>query len=508
MKVNRRDFLKFTSLLPVIASQWPLFLESNRSSGGSKTSPNILVILFDALSARNASIYGYQRATTPNLERFASRAIVYHNYYSPGNFTTSGTASLLTGTYPWTHRAIQMLGSIAPGVVPNNLFRLFGGKGYTRLGYSHNLLATELLHQFSEDMEIFKFPRELSLDENQFSDRIFSKDYSVAFLGEKLMLPLETTPPASLFLALISGWVQTAKKRKIFEEYKDRYPEGVPDQYRHYYLLETAIDWVIDLTIKLPQPYLAYVHLLPPHEPYWPRKEFTNWFQDDWKPLRKPRSFFSQGYSQKSLNQSRNEYDDYIANVDAEFGRLYASMEKSGVLENTMIIFTSDHGELFERGIRGHLTDALYQPILQVPLLISMPGQRQREDVYVNTSGVDLLPTLLHVAGIAAPELCEGKVLPPFSRTNDANDRNIFSLEAKQNPKMAPLTNASVSLIKGDYKLIHYLGYDDDVPEYELFDLANDPEELSDRIKASKGVAQELQDILQAKLKEVNQRYL
>ena len=111
MKINRRNFLKLSSLIPLAT---PLIGASNPIGPSHKTSPetpNILIVIFDALSARNISLYGYHRATMPNLARFAERATVYHNHYSAGNFTTVGTASILTGTYPWTHRAIHIYGT-------------------------------------------------------------------------------------------------------------------------------------------------------------------------------------------------------------------------------------------------------------------------------------------------------------------------------------------------------------------------------------------------------------
>src|SRR5512142_1327858 len=108
-KFSRRDFLKLGSLVSGafavsrLASHVPL-------QQAASARPNILIIVFDAMSAKNLSLYGYRRKTTPNLERFARRATVFNQHYSPGNFTTPGTASLLTGLYPWTHRAINACG--------------------------------------------------------------------------------------------------------------------------------------------------------------------------------------------------------------------------------------------------------------------------------------------------------------------------------------------------------------------------------------------------------------
>src|SRR5512144_296003 len=100
---NRRDFLKLAGLLPftVAAPRWT----SRLSAAGARQ--NVVVVVFDAWSAKNISLYGYQRPTTPNLARLSKRAVVYHNHYAGSSFTTSGTASLLTGTYPWSHRALR-----------------------------------------------------------------------------------------------------------------------------------------------------------------------------------------------------------------------------------------------------------------------------------------------------------------------------------------------------------------------------------------------------------------
>ncbi len=247
---------------------------------------------------------------------------------------------------------------------------------------------------------------------------------------------------------------------------------------------------------------------MPPHKPYHPRREFIGLFDDGWAPVAKKAHFFSQGRSDKFLNQKRREYDEYIAYADAEFGRLYDLMEQIGLLDNTYVVFTTDHGELFERGIWEHQTPALYEPLIRIPLLICKPGQQQREDVYMPTSCVDLLPTLLYATGQAVPDWCEGQILPTFGDKETSSGRSIFSVEAKSNPKQTPLTKGTVALIKDQYKLIHYFGYDGYEDEYELYDLANDPEEMKDLCLAKKSVVADLQSELEQKLREVNQPYL
>jgi arylsulfatase A-like enzyme len=342
--------------------------------------------------------------------------------------------------------------------------------------------------------------------DDQFADRLFPEDFNVAFWSEWLSLRGNEKEPSSLFLALIHRFFRAAHKRDQLREYGELFPRGIPSLHNMLFVLEDAIDWLGNQLISLPRPYLIYFHVLPPHEPYTTRRDFVNVFKDGWKPIEKPERFFSEGHTQGLLDKNRREYDEYLAYADAEFGRLLSFMEQKSVFDNTYVIFTSDHGEMFERGIRGHVTQTLYQPVIQIPLVISRPGQNEREDVYLPTSCVDLIPTLLHLSDQTIPDWCEGNVMPPFKQ--DSNLNTIFSVEAKSNPKYAPLTKATFSVLRDDYKLIHYTGYGGNVPEFELFDVANDPEELEDLFASRKLVSAELIDLLRSKIVTVNQPYL
>ena len=206
----------------------------------------------------------------------------------------------------------------------------------------------------------------------------------------------------------------------------------------------------------------------------------------------------------------RTKYDEFILYADKAFGDLYASLEESGLLENTWVVFTSDHGEMFERGLRYHRGPTLYQPVIRVPLLIFEPGRKIGTDVYTSTSAIDLLPTLLHVTGQKIPDWTEGVVLPPYAPTSPDPNRSIYALQAYYNGQYAPLTQATTALIKGRYKLIYYFGYTK-IKQGELallFDIESDPEELVDLYSSKPEVAKELLAELKAKLAEVNKPYL
>src|SRR5512142_667090 len=136
---SRRDFLKLGSIVSgAFAAARLLPHAAVRPSTSTPSTPNILIFVFDAMSAKHLSLYGYPRKTSPNFERFAAHATVYNQHYAAGNFTTPGTASLLTGLYPWTHRAINQSGLIVRERVEQNLFRQVGAR-YHRLAFSQNM---------------------------------------------------------------------------------------------------------------------------------------------------------------------------------------------------------------------------------------------------------------------------------------------------------------------------------------------------------------------------------
>src|SRR5438094_9979296 len=108
-------------------------------------------------------------------------------------------------------------------------------------------------------------------------------------------------------------------------------------------------------------------------------------------------------------------------------------MDRNGILDNTYVVFTSDHGELFERGVWGHITPVLFEPVIRVPLLISKPGQQKKQNVYTHTSCVDILPPLLHLSGINKPDRREGQVLPSKAEEKHAAEMSIFGLTSKSN---------------------------------------------------------------------------
>lgn len=519
--ITRRDFLKLAGLLPVSIAA-PRFLGSLDTLGTAQRSPqNFLVIVFDAWSAYHISLYGYQRETTPNIARLADRAVVYHNHYAGGNFTTPGTASLLTSTLPWKHRAFQPGGSVDKKYIDKNIFSAF--EDYYRITYSHNLWANILLRQFRDDLENYipknKYflsdddsdsNRGLFLSSDKIVQSLFRNDEDIALVSWIRAMENEQEGYAySLFLSPLYDEYRRQYYESRFADLKAIFPRGIPkDDYANF-LLENAIEGIGNLLPTVPQPFMGYFHFWPPHAPYNTHRDFIGRFTGDgFKPPSKPFDLFGEG-GPKIKN--RTEYDEYILYVDREFGRFYDQLEQNKLLENTWIVLTSDHGELFERGIEGHRTPVLYEPVVRVPLMIFEPGRMSRVDIHANTSAVDVLPTMLHIAGQKPADWTEGVVLPPFYPSEKLQSRGVYMVQAEKSEQFGPLTIATLAIVKEDYKLTYFYGYKELGPggeRIELYNIKDDPEELTDLVDVEKGIAQELLDQLKAKLEEVNDPYL
>jgi len=510
-RISRRDFLKLYAALAASAafSGAPRILSSAHS--GNTDKPNILIFVFDAMSARHLSLYGYSRKTTPNLEKFAQRASVYHNHYSTGNFTTAGTASMLTGMYPWTHRAFNYRAMVDRSLADRNLFNLVGNE-YTRLAFTQNLWADILLSQFDAD-----------LDSHLPSDAYSQSDYALFqpddIRGDRAMAyyvfqdflnlrSLEPHPfPGSLFIG-------SAELSKALTSDGDNasvdYPRGLPTVYDFSYenaSVFAGVDDIIRDTIPQSAPFLGYFHFWSPHGPYNARKEFVGIFDDDPKWHSKPRHLIAgDDFPQADMRQKHLEYDECIAEVDAEFGRVLSDLERSGVLQNSYVIVTSDHGELFERGEIGHASALMYAPVTHIPLLISAPGQQTRSDFHSLTGILDILPTILKITGKEIPDWVEGKLLPGFGGTEDAS-RSIFPMVAKDNATFHPIEHATFTMIKAPYELFFFTGYGDHPDVFELYNLQEDPDELQDLFSKDITTASQMKDELLEAINTANRTY-
>ena len=503
MSITRRDFLKFSTLLTASALFQPsLQLFPSRLSS-DPIAKNILIIVFDAFSAHNINFYGYPRETMPHLTKLLGRATVYHNHYASSNFTTPGTASLLTGRHAWDHFALKLTDTVRGDLANKSIFSYFDD--YYKLAYTHNYYADILLTQFHESIthhEFYKslFLRSQQIDSLPWFDKIMDDDLDTASLFRTL---LSDTSLNGLLYSLLFPSLLGEDSYDPPAEVAAQFPRGIPVARRKDpFILEDAIDWTMQQSTSIPQPFLGYIHFFPPHDPYNCREDFVDVFKDDdYNPPEKtpdPFALRDKVLTHQEELEYRQHYDEHILYVDSEFNRLFSYLDQQGILENTLVVLTSDHGEIIDRAVKGHNLPYLFEPLVKVPLIIFEPGQAQRQDIHTITSCIDLLPTLLHYTDHQISSELPGEILPPFSEKEANTSRPVYALHArKTDPENFQIQKSSLSFRRDNMKIIRYSGYSElnnfikhaeklnldqgyHDPYYLVFDLDTDPEELND----------------------------
>lgn len=503
--LSRRDFLKLASLLPLTVLSNPVENLLNRRSF-SNDLPGVIVLVFDAWSAKNMNLYGYPLQTMPNVERFVENATVYHNHYSAGSFTIPGTASLLSGLYPWSHRALTLgAGGVTEEHVDHQIFSFFHDS-HRSLGYSQNKYSDSFLYQFGEYVDThisssaFNYERRmlynLPLLKNDGRVAFSSLDDNVFQVGEGY--------DGSLFFGPTLRLLNLFRDRVNDRAYKTEYPQGVPDSTEPF-LLSDLVDGAIETLAALEGPSVTYLHFHPPHHPYRPTAEYSGSFFSIYAPPERPNHpLSSEQGSYVYMRRNRQAYDEYLLSWDAEATRLFDFLRTSELLDNNYVVITSDHGEMFDRGEVGHFTPLMYAPLIHIPLIISSPGQNTREDIHAPTSAVDILPSLADKILGNVPSWTEGVLMPGLGGQEDF-ERSIYTIDAKQNAAFSPLETFSIALTKERHRLIYYK-----YPQYEGFEFYNldeDPEEMNDLYSSQPSRAKQMQDEMLQKLDEVNRPY-
>ena len=209
-------------------------------------------------------------------------------------------------------------------------------------------------------------------------------------------------------------------------------------------------------------PYFLWVHFLDPHKLYIDHDGFEPYG-----------------------NSSMDRYDGEIRFADHHAGRIVSFLAEREVLEDTVVFLSSDHGEAFgEHGMRHHGWD-LYEHQIRVPLSIYIPGVEPR-DIEQSVSLIDLAPTIVDLMGDAVPDEFRGRsLLPAIARGEEPELMPVFS-EMPRGPHNTPKR----SFTMGDWKLIHH-------PRggrFRLFNLDEDPGELTDRWRSDEEEAQRIRE--------------
>ena len=326
--------------------------------------PNILFIFTDQQSADAMSCAGNPDLHTPAMDSLAARGMLFHRAYCTQPLCTPARASLVTGRYPHELDAMANGNPVPDGFMPNEMSNLLDGAGYT-------CAWAGKWHLPKRDIpEGFRFTHLCDHNDHQVApacDQFLSQQHDDPFL---LVASLDN-------------------------------PHNICEWARNQ-----ALPWGPIEERKLDDcPALPPNFPVPPYEPEALRIEqahgggmypVTNFTHEDWR-------------------RYRNAYYRLCEKVDVEVGRILDSLKQHGHDQNTLIVFSSDHGD----GNAHHTWNqkqTLYDECARIPLIVVPPGGRapEEDDTHLVSNGLDLLPTFCDYAGIAAPDGAHGDSLRPL----------------------------------------------------------------------------------------------
>ena len=371
--------------------------------------PNVLLVTMDTVRADHLSCYGYDRNTTPFLTGFAKRATKYERAIAPSNMTLATHASLFTGLSASQHGAHSGGGWYRP--LPRGIPTI--GQIFRRRGYDVSSVAANYV----------------------FLDHTFGLDRGFTHL-ESLPAP---NPLASL---------ETKSMRRshllrypLYALLKAGWPRfGVARRWRENAEITRLAEERIDDAERMNRPFFLFVNYLDAHSPYVPSPAYA-------------KRFLPRSVSPQEVQIAR--YDGAIASADAEVGLLIRALEQRGLLDRTIVVITSDHGDAFsEHETYGHGSTP-YDEQVRVPLIIRMPGSHAAVVVSDPVSLTDVFTLLTVSKAVRASE--------PVTES--------FSLETTPPPGIHARSGRAI--YSGRFKLFRPFDGAD-----ELYDLIVDPHEL------------------------------
>ena len=397
-------------------------------AGGDRGArPVVILISIDTLGAKHTSVYGYERQTTPGLERFAADAVVFEQAVTAQSWTLTAHVSLLTSLYPDTHRVSfeRALAQEHP-LLPE----LLGREGYVTLGLVNNPYLNPAVG-YGRAFDLYNFDHEHADERQRRIKRSVEESHQI-----------------------LERWIDGGLPRPFF---------------LLYHLIDAHADWR-DMPYEAPAPFAD--RFVPPE-------------------LRDVRLSHSQGARASitrqiingTVNLSAREcawaealYDGGVAYTDHHLGRFFDLLRSYDLYDDALIVVTSDHGEEFlEHGRMFHTQG--YEECVKVPLLIKFPrnkfaGRRVPNQVHL----IDVMPTILDVIGLSSPEHAEGHSLLPVIEGQSHPESIVFA--KGENYSMTP---DDVYVARSErWKLIWRMASD----RTELYDLKNDPGEQNDLASA------------------------
>ena len=417
MRKSISDWILIGAVATGVMSLMPAHL-----CGQARPPINVILISLDQLRADQVHCLGNPRLTTPNLDRLAKEGVRFSHFYTVAPWTAPSYSSLMTSEYPSLHGVTLMWrpGDRLIDADTPVLAEIFKAHGYHTAAFVNNGVAGKALTGRGFD----------EYDQGQPNGQV--KDITQRG-GEAYNLAPETT--------------------------------------------EKVMPW---LDSHRGQPFFLFVLYLEPHSPYNPPPE-DDIFKTDAYPDETNTGYnLKGGYlfrlamlgDQKAIERLYDLYDGKIHFVDRYVGELMDHLKQIGLSENTLVVLTSDHGEMLYSHPDDFLTfdhRSLYDPVMHVPLIIEGPGLPKGKLVNAIASNVDTAPTILNLAGIAPPADAEGNSLLPLI---EGKVQSLNKYVYGEEDVMVPLRSVRTS----QYKLIKDLW----TGKIQLFDLVHDPDEQHD----------------------------
>lgn len=386
---------------------------------------NILFVVVDTLRADHLPSYGYRNVTTPNLDRFARDAIRFDAAFANASWTRPSFASILTGRYPASHRTMAKSDALPDALItlPEALQR----GGYHTLGVVTNYNIAPFFN-FHQGFDRYRY------------------------LEPNFVLGANDTAAKLLLVQALRQVIETARAKSGRVEVGSAYQDA-----------ETVNRELFSQLQRAPkQPFFLFAAYMDPHDPYYPHPYDG--------------TAYARAAHQKPTASEAPAllrlYDGEIHYWDEHFGELIGELERRGLYDDLTIVVTADHGEEFqEHGGFWHGT-TLYDEALHVPLFIKLPhGQRRGEVIQHFTQSIDLMPSLLKLAGLPIPDGVQGQDLfEPHDRlfAEESQEGNVLqALRVQRAGSALKLIDANAGNPRG-------------LPARELFRVDQDPGEQVD----------------------------
>jgi len=355
---------------PLVTLATPEEVDTVPSDDAAAGRPNLLLVVLDTLRADHVGTYGNSKLT-PNLDTFAQSSITYERAISTAPWTLPSHASMLTGLYPEEHRVSW--GNYRLDDEAAVLPELLKTKGYQSFAISNNRLLNED-NGFSRGFDSFTdTTREPRIHRWQLALRCGAPQWLAPRFG----------------LSADAGWDQGAGWTNWLLAHRFRQLGG--------------------------RPFFGMINYFEPHDPYRPPQRFvdrllTRQERAAYLRLRQGEEELAahacgndEVYTNEQIELLEKAYAADVAYQDEVFGGLIDLLDRTGLLQSTWVVVTSDHGELFgEWDMVYHTAGAHYQ-LLHVPLLVRPPGGVEARRVAAPVQPVDIFMTFLAQAGLPAP---------------------------------------------------------------------------------------------------------